>query len=229
MMTDTPHFRYLQVKEALDDKSKVLKLDKYGTSLYLYLKGAISATDPIYSPMKSVVDRYNNKLHRKVLTALFVSSCSHGDIAKITGLPQKVILLYEKLFFDYSVFETKIDIWSFIESTVEDEELIDFYMHAFRLGPEFIKWNMGSTDYGISHKEMAKDLMYESYMHSKSCLIRQAPVATVKQWTGITHQYIRLVEDLDMEVKNPLDDIIFRLKEDTSSKTVNDFARDEIV
>jgi hypothetical protein len=224
-----PDYRYRNVQAALRDASRVSALDPYESTLYLFLKGDLSPTDKLRPAINSVFRRFKNALHRKIITALFISGCSTNEIQEITGLDKQTIHLFAKLFFDRSIFETKLDLWGYIESEVDDEDLLDFYLHTFRMGPEFVKWNMGSGQINIDHRDMAKDILQESYMKSKSCFVRQSDVATTKQWTGITHQYIRLVDDLDSEVKNPLEDLIFKLRETGESKTVNDFNRDDIV
>jgi len=224
-----PDIRYKHVQQALENTSLVDILDKYESTLFLYLKGRINSDDSTLKFIRQAVDKYNNKLHKKIIIALLISGVTLEEVASVTGLPRQSVQLFEKLFFDTDIFDTRLDYLSYIESEINDPELIDYYSHAFRVGPNYVRWDIGDKDLDIDEKFIVKDFIQSAYLSGKSAMLKQLDINVIKHWTTITHQYIRLLSDMGTEVKNPLESLIFKLKVDNDSTSVDDLDPDTII
>lgn len=224
-----PDIRHKHVLEAQRKPELIVHLDRYESTLLLYLAGELQPDDCSLKHIREANDKFNNTIHKKVIMALFISGATVEEICQITGLQRQTVHLFEKLFFDTSVFSSRLDYLSYIELEVQDDDFRDYFIHAFRMGPQYIKWDLGDKSIDLDETFIAKDIMQSTYMYGKSAMLKQQDVTIIKHWTTITHQYIRLIKDLDVDVRNPLEALMFKLRIDNESKSIDEFAPESIV
>lgn len=81
-------------------------------------------------------DIYEDQRQNYILEALILSDCPPETVREALGVPEKVTAWYRELFFDTSVFRTKLDRIAYIQELDGDEK--DIKMKAVDLGYEFV-------------------------------------------------------------------------------------------
>lgn len=83
------------------------------------------------------LDMRRSSIQRDILEALLLSECPYDIIESVFGIPQKAVTWYAELFFDVSVFRTRLDKIEYLE-TYPDAPGRNIRNNAVTLGYDYV-------------------------------------------------------------------------------------------
>ena len=155
MHGDVPNFRQLRVEEgSFPVKDYTTAMKQY--SLFLKKKTVDGFPKEYASAFKIATD----DVQRDILEAVLLSGAKASDISTALGIPVEVVNIFEELFFDVSVFQSKLDVISYLARLPKDESK-EIKTRAYNMGPEYVYYTYSGM---LPSESMQKDLMRRMFM-----------------------------------------------------------------
>lgn len=113
----------------------------YSETMLEYL--ALLTSGKCHDNVKYASEIYEDNSRREVVEAALFGGATDEELDEVFGLSIELLVVYRELFFDLSVFRTKLDKIGYLEN-YPDAEGRELKLRAYSLGPEFIYFRYGN-------------------------------------------------------------------------------------
>lgn len=206
--------------------------------MYLSIKGKRKKNreenDEINSESFSYAESiYNSEHKREILEAFLLTKEKIESIAKVLDVPEDVVTLYSKYFFDVTVFKDKLDIEEYIES-YESDYGKNLKLCAMTLGPEFLKFRYGYDESKLDIPSILRSIIESANVLSLAAKINPLNSTTsreARQWMATAIKAIETYTRVSPRMKKDDDawTIVLTQKDDTISSENSDITTNDLV
>lgn len=102
-------------------------------------------------------------VRRAIMVSLLLGAADPADILTVFDVPVRATQAFKELFFDSSVFKTRLDRLEFLETMRDDPVAFEMAKRACAIGPEFIYFTYGNH---MPSTEAQKHMVKKLYMTS---------------------------------------------------------------
>jgi hypothetical protein len=142
-------------------------------------------------------DIHESKVRKKYMEACLLTSNDFGQISELLGIPQNLVEMYAKIFYDVYDLDTlsKLEL---LEKPRERDEVI-LKTWALHQGLGFIAWRLGKvgSKFDLAPQESLQDLFNMCLYKAKEALFNpnsSAASAEATKWTKLSTDIARLLK-----------------------------------
>ena len=211
LKTPQPRHRFQRIHRQLRQTGTYSADDPVEEALVRFLLKDDSVPEPVIKACKVFWDGYK----REVVEAFLLAEAGPKDLYEVFKIDTEVVELYEKLFFDISVFDDRLDAESYARNYEEDDFGRELKISAIEDGLEYLKARFGRGNYDVSPTKAIKESISLSYVNSKvaSKVSIDSPKAKeARKWAS---SMVKNIEALDTAQKiegNKNADYMLKLK-----------------
>lgn len=176
-----PSHRLDAVKAAVDAQER--PAEKLETELYNLLQGNQASI-----AVARAHDIYAHTYKREVMESFLLAGVSAEEIENILGIPAEVIVAYQHLFFDPSVFEDELDRIEYAHSYNRNAYGAALKRFAVDLGKESLKIRLSRGSYTVSSATVQAEIRAIAYMiaqRAKTCSLTSDEAKEALRWAQI--------------------------------------------
>jgi len=164
--TAQPDHKFVRVHTELRQTGACSADDPLEEALARLLQGEEDAPEEVIRAYMTYVNAYK----REVVESFLLAEAAPRDLFDVFKMRENIVVVYQQLFFDRSVFADRLDAEAYARDYPTDHD--DGYgrelkLNAVQFGLEYLKASFGRGNYSVSPPTAVNELISQAYVTTK--------------------------------------------------------------